>query len=138
MLLRWFTAAVVLGGSTAFTPTLRNAVTRGAGQRRVAVSMASATTARSEGLALALDDGTRKSHSVAENTAFVTGFFRGMSNEKSFSRLVCALYYIYEAMESSLDNTENAEAKALDYPELRRLPFLEKDMVSGPSKLGRF
>ena len=28
---------------------------------------------RSVGLALALDDGTRKSHSVAENTAFVTG-----------------------------------------------------------------
>lgn len=90
--------------------------------------MSVATTARSEGLALALDDGTRKSHSVAENTAFVTGFFRGMSNEESFSRLVCALYFIYEAMESSLDTTENAEVKALDYPELRRLAFLEKDM----------
>ena len=30
---------------------------------------------RLSGLALALDEGTRKSHSIAENTAFVTGFF---------------------------------------------------------------
>ena len=39
-------------------------------------------SARSTGLALQLDDGTRKSHSVAENTAFVTGFFkvRGVLN----------------------------------------------------------
>ena len=36
-----------------------------------------AESARSSGLALALDDGTRKSHSMAENTAFVTGFFKG-------------------------------------------------------------
>ena len=40
----------------------------------------SAESARSTGLALALDDGTRKSHSVAENTAFVTGFFRGIKD----------------------------------------------------------
>jgi len=34
-------------------------------------------SARAEGLALLLDDGTRKSHSLAENTAFVNGFFKG-------------------------------------------------------------
>ena len=41
-----------------------------------AAALESRGSARGEGLALLLDDGTRKSHSVAENTAFVTGFFR--------------------------------------------------------------
>jgi hypothetical protein len=44
-------------------------------------------SARGSGLALALDDGTRKSHSVAENTAFVTGFFRGIATKQSFGQL---------------------------------------------------
>lgn len=35
------------------------------------------TSPRGLGLAKALDVGTRKSHSIAENTAFITGFFRG-------------------------------------------------------------
>ena len=42
-----------------------------------------AESARSTGLALALDDGTRKSHSMAENTQFVTGFFRGIATRDS-------------------------------------------------------
>ena len=60
-------------------------------------------SARSEGLALALDDGTRKSHSVAENTAFVTGFFKGISTRPAFAQLVASLYFVYEAMESAFD-----------------------------------
>jgi len=43
--------------------------------------MSATDSARATGLALLMDDGTRKSHSVAENTAFVTGFFRGISNK---------------------------------------------------------
>ena len=42
---------------------------------------------RKEGLALMLDDGTRKSHSMAENTAFVSGFFKGIATKESFSNL---------------------------------------------------
>jgi len=48
----------------------------------LSLKMSAATdSARATGLALLMDDGTRKSHSVAENTAFVTGFFRGISNK---------------------------------------------------------
>jgi heme oxygenase len=65
-------------------------------------------SARSSGLALQLDDGTRKSHSVAENTAFVTGFFKGLSNKQSFGQLVCSLYHVYSAMEKALDETPDA------------------------------
>ena len=90
-----------------------------------------ASSARSEGLALALDEGTRKSHSVAENTQFVTGFFKGIANKKSFAQLVASLYFVYEAMEKAFDENEkiNPNIAALDYQELRRLKTLEEDMV---------
>eukprot|EP00316_Scyphosphaera_apsteinii_P005993 CAMPEP_0119330192 /NCGR_PEP_ID=MMETSP1333-20130426/77702_1 /TAXON_ID=418940 /ORGANISM="Scyphosphaera apsteinii, Strain RCC1455" /LENGTH=278 /DNA_ID=CAMNT_0007339521 /DNA_START=52 /DNA_END=885 /DNA_ORIENTATION=+ len=85
-------------------------------------------SARSTGLALALDDGTRKSHSVAENTAFVTGFFRGIATKSSFAQLVCALYYVYAAMEAAFEASTDPSVQALDYPELRRIDALEQDM----------
>jgi len=86
-------------------------------------------SARGGGLALALDDGTRKSHSVAENTAFVTGFFRGIATKQSFGQLVTTLYFVYEAMENSFDESTDPCVQALDYQVLRRLPALEEDMA---------
>lgn len=85
-------------------------------------------SARSTGLALALDDGTRKSHSVAENTAFVTGFFRGIATKQSFSQLVCSLYHVYTAMEEAFDACTDPNIQALDFPELRRAISLQEDM----------
>ena len=85
-------------------------------------------SARSTGLALALDDGTRKSHSVAENTAFVTGFFRGIATKGAFSQLVASLYFVYSAMEDAFDTSDDASVRALDYPALRRVAALEEDM----------
>ena len=86
-------------------------------------------SARATGLALALDDGTRKSHSVAENTAFVTGFFRGIATKAAFSQLVSSLYFVYEAMEDAFETTTDESVRALDYPELRRRAALEEDMA---------
>lgn len=85
-------------------------------------------TARSEGLALMLDDGTRKSHSMAENSAFVSGFFRGVSTKEQFGQLVASLYFVYKAMEEAFDSTDNPNVKALDYASLRRMASLEQDM----------
>ena len=79
-------------------------------------------------MALELDEGTRKVHSVAENTQFVTGFFRGLGSASSFSQLTTGLYFVYEAMERVMDETDCETLKRLDYPELRRLPGLERDM----------
>jgi heme oxygenase (biliverdin-producing, ferredoxin) len=86
-------------------------------------------SARSTGLALALDDGTRKSHSVAENTAFVTGFFRGIATKPSFAQLVSSLYFVYAEMEDAFDKTSDPSVRALDYPALRRRAALEEDMA---------
>lgn len=101
-------------------------------EQRVASAMeikpVAATSARSEGLALALDDGTRKSHSMAENTAFVTGFFRGIATKQAFSQLVASLYFVYAEMEAAFEAASDANVRALDYPSLRRKEALETDM----------
>ena len=101
-------------------------------EQRVAQAMeikpVAETSARATGLALALDDGTRKSHSMAENTQFVTGFFKGISTRSAFSQLVASLYFVYKAQEEAFEATSNADVKTMDYSELRRLASLEEDM----------
>eukprot|EP00522_Entomoneis_paludosa_P004990 CAMPEP_0172468328 /NCGR_PEP_ID=MMETSP1065-20121228/60999_1 /TAXON_ID=265537 /ORGANISM="Amphiprora paludosa, Strain CCMP125" /LENGTH=283 /DNA_ID=CAMNT_0013225691 /DNA_START=27 /DNA_END=876 /DNA_ORIENTATION=- len=87
-----------------------------------------AVNPRDQGLALQLDDGTRKSHSVAENTAFVSGFFKGLSTQESYRNLITSLYFVYQAMETSFDTTTEERVQALDGPELRRLASLEQDL----------
>jgi len=85
--------------------------------------------ARDSGLALMLDDGTRKSHSVAENTAFVAGFFRGMSSTDAFAKLTAAFYHVYTAMENAFeDETADGVVKQMDFGSLRRKQALERDM----------
>jgi len=83
---------------------------------------------RLEGFALMLDEGTRQSHSMAENSAFVSGFFKGITNKQTFADLVAGLYFVYKAMEEAFDECQDPAVKALDYPELRRLPSLAEDM----------
>lgn len=102
-------------------------------EQRVAEAMelkpANAESARASGLALQLDDGTRKSHSMAENTAFVTGFFRGIATKDAFAQLVSSLYFVYKAMEKAFDEATDPSVRALDYPMLRRVAALEQDMA---------
>ena len=86
------------------------------------------TNPRLSGLALMLDDGTRKSHSMAENTQFVSGFFKGLADRDSYRSLITSLYFVYEAMEEAMDNSPEDGVRTLDYPALRRLDSLKKDM----------
>lgn len=69
---------------------------------------------------------------MAENTAFVTGFFKGIETRKSFSQLVQSLHCIYSAQEAAFDKVAAAKyseaVTALDYPSLRRTAALEEDM----------
>jgi len=80
------------------------------------------------GLALMLDDGTRKSHSLAENTAFVSGFFKGLGTREAYRTLLTSLYFVYTAMETSFDSSTLPAVNSLDDRELRRLRALEEDM----------
>ncbi|GAX25669.1 heme oxygenase 1 [Fistulifera solaris] len=84
---------------------------------------------RLTGLALQLDEGTRKSHSVAQNSAFVTGFFKGLSTKESYRNLITSLYFVYQVMEKdAFDRTHCPYVRAMDDPKLRRLTALEQDM----------
>jgi len=127
------TAAVLVALVPGFSPTGGpHAISHASRAAIFCTNTASTTQAaspRSEGLALMLDDGTRKSHSVAENTAFVTGFFRGIASPESFAQLVASLYFVYEAMEACFDACEDPRVCALDFPELRRRAALERDMA---------
>ncbi len=101
---------------------------------RTALAMSTSTAAkeesnpRLEGLAFALDDGTRKSHSIAQNSAFVTGFFKGLSTREAYSNLLTSLYFVYRAMEDSFDVTTEETVKTMDVKELRRTDALKFDM----------
>jgi heme oxygenase (biliverdin-producing, ferredoxin) len=80
------------------------------------------------GLALLLDDGTRKSHSIAQNSAFVSGFFRGLSTREAYRALLTSLYFVYQTMEDAFDQTHEGRVQVLDNAELRRMDALERDM----------
>lgn len=66
---------------------------------------------------------------MAENTAFVSGFFKGIATQSAFANLVTSLYFVYRAMENEFENASDASVKTLDYSQLRRVASLEKDMV---------
>lgn len=76
-----------------------------------------------------LDVETKKSHSMAQNTAFVTGFFKGIAKKENFGELVTSLYFVYKAMEAAFDDCSDARVKSIDFPQLRRLQALEQDML---------
>ena len=65
---------------------------------------------------------------MAENTAFVSGFFKGIATQSAFANLVTSLYFVYQAMESEFENSSDLSVKAMDYSGLRRVNTLETDM----------
>ena len=83
---------------------------------------------RLEGLSFMLDNGTQKSHLVAENTAFVTGFFKGLSTKNSYRSLLTSLWFVYGAMERAFDKCQLKDVQRLDNKELRRIKGLRADM----------
>ena len=53
-------------------------------------------------LAGQLREGTKKSHTMAENTGFVACFLKGVVEKKSYRKLISDLYFVYEAMDCLL------------------------------------
>lgn len=80
------------------------------------------------GLAYQLDTGTRQSHSVAQNSAFVTGFFKGLSTRGAYSKLLTSLYFVYVAMEEAFDTTSEETVQNMEFVELRRVAAISEDM----------
>ena len=76
-----------------------------------------------------LKEGTKKSHSAAENTAFVKSFLRGVISKESYRTLVSDLYFVYSALEEDFRIFKNDPVLGVLYlPELERVTALETDL----------
>ena len=82
-------------------------------------------------LAGQLREGTKKSHTMAENTGFVTCFLKGVVEKTSYRKLISDLYFVYQAMEEEIQrlvNENHPVVKHLDFKELFRQKTLESDL----------
>jgi len=80
-------------------------------------------------LAAQLREGTKKSHSMAENVGFVKCFLKGVVEKNSYRKLVSNLYFVYSAMEEEMETLKNHPILSKIYfPELNRRESLERDL----------
>ena len=76
-----------------------------------------------------IKEGTKKSHSAAENTAFVKSFLRGVVSKDSYKVLVADLYFVYRTMEEEVRKLKDHPVVGkLNLPELERVNNLERDL----------
>lgn len=82
------------------------------------------------GLALALKEGTKKSHSAAENTKFVSGFLKGVLDPEQYRQLLTNFYYVYQTMEEQIRDSKDPWVKIISgfQGELERVNNLERDL----------
>ncbi|MDJ0598515.1 MAG: heme oxygenase (biliverdin-producing) [Crocosphaera sp.] len=80
-------------------------------------------------LATMLREGTKKSHTMAENVGFVKCFLKGVVEKNSYRTLVANLYFVYSAMEEEMETLRHHElVSKIYFPQLHRKQSLEKDL----------
>ncbi len=81
-------------------------------------------------LASQLREGTKKSHTMAENTGFVSCFLKGVVDKMSYRRLVANLYVLYSAMEEEIGRLKDHPVVGpIAFDALNRKAVLEQDMA---------
>ena len=76
-----------------------------------------------------LKEGTKKSHSAAENTTFVKSFLRGVVNKESYRALVNDLYFVYCTLEEEVSKLKDHPVVGnLQLSDLNRRDALEMDL----------
>ena len=81
-------------------------------------------------LASQLREGTKKSHTMAENTGFVSCFLKGVVDKGSYRTLVADLYFVYAAMEEEMARLADHPVIApIAFAELNRREALEQDLA---------
>ena len=81
-------------------------------------------------LAAQLKEGTKKAHTMAENTGFVSCFLKGVVDKSSYRKLVADLYFVYEAMEEEIDQlAEHPVVGPVVKKELNRVDSLSQDLA---------
>lgn len=80
-------------------------------------------------LATQLREGTKQSHTMAENVGFVRCFLKGVVEKQSYRKLVANLYFVYSAMEEEMHKHQNHPViSKIYYSELNRKESLEQDL----------
>ena len=79
-------------------------------------------------LALQLKEGTKESHSAAENTKFVASFLRGVVDYEEYRKLLTNFYYVYDTMEQRIRETEDPMVQAVRSESLERKEGIERDL----------
>ena len=82
-------------------------------------------------LAGQLREGTKKSHTMGENTGFVACFLKGVVEKNSYRKLISDLYFVYKAMEEEIEilvASEHPVIKYIGFKELYRQQTLENDL----------
>jgi heme oxygenase (biliverdin-producing, ferredoxin) len=81
-------------------------------------------------LATKIREGTKKSHTMAENVGFVKCFLKGVVEKTSYRKLTANLYFVYSAMEEEMERHQHHPiVSKICYPELNRKESLEKDLT---------
>ena len=81
-------------------------------------------------LAAQLREGTKKSHTMAENTGFVSCFLKGVVDKASYRKLVADLYFVYSAMEEEIGKlTDHPVVGPVAMAQLNRREALEQDLT---------
>mgnify|MGYP001429102042 CR=1 FL=1 len=83
-------------------------------------------------LAIQLREGTKKAHTMAENTGFMSCFLKGVVDKATYRNLIADFYFVYTAMEHQigrLSKEGNPVILPINYSELNRKKKLEEDLL---------
>lgn len=81
-------------------------------------------------LASRLREGTAHSHTMAENTAFMKCFLKGIVEKEPFRKLIANLYFVYSALEEEFErHCDHPLLSYVYFPEINRKANLEKDLA---------
>ena len=81
-------------------------------------------------LATRLREGTKQSHSLAENAGFIQCFLKGAVERKSYRQLLGNFYFVYTALEEQLEALQTHPVLSqLYFPELHRQNSLIQDLT---------
>lgn len=73
--------------------------------------------------------GTKKSHSAAENTKFVSQFLKGVVSEENYRKLLKDFYFVYAALEEEFTRLrEDPLLQLINFPEVWRVEMIKKDL----------
>ncbi|BAY50784.1 heme oxygenase 2 [Thermostichus vulcanus NIES-2134] len=80
-------------------------------------------------LSLALREGTAEAHTLAEHTAFMKCFLRGLITSRLFRQFLANLYFVYTDLEAALASANSDAVRAIYFPELNRSGQLAQDLA---------